>query len=289
MGFNPMMYFLALAIFPPTDKGWDVVTNMDQHLAGLILTIIAAIVLAGVCLIVAYRFRYKLLSIFERGVCALFHWLCYRDGRSWSIQWMGHLLLKWPPDLWMYQEIIFETRPDLIIETGTYKGGSALYFANLFDLIGNGRVVTVDITRPPEGWPIHRRIEYLLGSSTSPEILAAIEGRIRPGERVMVVLDSFHSEQHVREELTCYSGFVSPGCYLVVEDTNVNGHPVYRAHGPGPMEAVVDFLKTNPGFVPDKSRERFKITFSPNGWLKRIGDPVAMKQPPRDEVGSTSR
>jgi cephalosporin hydroxylase len=181
MGFNPMMYFLALAIFPPTDKGWDVVTNMDQHLAGLILTIIAAIVLAGVCLIVAYRFRYKLLSIFERGVCALFHWLCYRDGRSWSIQWMGHLLLKWPPDLWMYQEIIFETRPDLIIETGTYKGGSALYFANLFDLIGarqrGGRYIDasntfLDLQRHRKSLPRSRVAFGLASGSWSSSILS---------------------------------------------------------------------------------------------------------------------
>jgi cephalosporin hydroxylase len=233
---------------------------------------IAAVILAGGSLIVGYKFRDKLKAIFERGVSTLFHWLCYRDGRPWTLRWMGHELLKWPPDLWVYQEIIFETRPDLIIETGTIKGGSALYFANLLDLIGNGRVVTVDINPVSEGWPTHRRIEYLTGSSTSPEILAAIESRIRPGGRVRVVLDSCHAEQHVGEELRCHSRFVSPGCYLVVEDTNVNGHPVFRAHGPGPMEAVVKFLKAHPGFVADKSRERFKVTFSPNGGLRRNDD-----------------
>lgn len=137
---------------------------MDHHLTGLFLILIASIILAGVCLIVAYQSRYRLLAIFERPVSALFHWLCYRDGPTWSLRWMGHLVKKWPPDLWIFQEIVFETRPDLIIETGTSQGGSALYFANLFDLIGNGRVVTIDVVRPPEGGPTHRRIEYLLGS-----------------------------------------------------------------------------------------------------------------------------
>jgi cephalosporin hydroxylase len=220
----------------------------------------------------AYRLRHRILEPLETPVLHLFHYFFYRDSRTtWSnMRWMGTRVLKCPFDLWVYQEILYETQPDVLVETGTNKGGSSLYFAHLFDLINKGRIISVDITHPKEGLPQHPRIEYLLGSSTAPEMLAAIRERIQPGEKVMVLLDSDHSEKHVSEELKLYSDLVTEGCYLVVEDTNLNGHPVSRGHGPGPMEAVKGFLATRSDFVPDKSREKFKLTFYPDGWLKRL-------------------
>lgn len=203
----------------------------------------------------------------------LFHKLYYHHYRhqTWEdTWWMGARVLKCPNDLWSYQETIFDTKPDLIVETGTFNGGSTLYFASLLDLIGSGKVLSVDFD-PQPGLPEHPRIEYRKDSSVSSETLAWIEGHVAAARRVMVVLDSDHSRDHVLAELRAYSGFVTPGCYLVVEDGNVGGHPVYREHGPGPTEALQAFLAENHEFEPDPRRERFLMTFNPRGWLRRKG------------------
>ena len=181
--------------------------------------------------------------------------------------WMGFTVWKTPTDLWMYQQIIFETRPTLIIETGTAHGGSALYFAHLMDLLG-GRVMTIDI-EPQPNLPQHPRIEYLTGSSVDPAIVSAVRSRVTPADRVMVVLDSDHSQTHVAAELSAYALLVSSGCYLIVEDTNVNGHPVFKEHGPGPAEAVDAFLPQHPEFARDSTRERYLLTHNPGGFLNR--------------------
>jgi cephalosporin hydroxylase len=186
-----------------------------------------------------------------------------------STYWMGVRVLKCPLDMWVYQEILHETRPDVLIETGTHLGGSALFFAHMFDLIGKGRVITIDIGDVKR--PVHPDITYLTGSSTDAATLRKVQDAIEPGERVMVVLDSDHSEQHVLRELEVYSPLVSVGCYLVVEDTNVNGHPAREGFGPGPYEAVDKFLAGRSDFVRDPAREKFMLTFNPDGWLKRVG------------------
>lgn len=194
----------------------------------------------------------------------------YDDAKTWrNTSWLGVPLFKYPTDLYVYQEIIFETKPDLIIEAGTYKGGSAYYFASLFELLGRGRVITLDIEDQAEK-PKHPRIEYLLMSSVSDEAVRRIKSEIKPQDRVMVSLDSNHMADHVFKELQIYSSMVTKGCYLVVEDTNINGHPVSRRFGPGPMEAVDRFLAVNHDFEPDRSREKFMLTVSPRGYLRRI-------------------
>jgi cephalosporin hydroxylase len=203
-------------------------------------------------------------------VTAAFHRLYHARGdRTYNnTYWLGVPVQKCPLDLWVFQEILFETRPDVLVETGTYKGGSAYFFASMFDLMGRGRVITIDIQDQPDK-PRHPRIEYLLGSSTSPETVRQVRERIRPGERVMVVLDSDHKMAHVLEELRLYSGLVTPGNYLVVEDTHFNGHPILPRYGPGPMEAVEEFLRTAGGFEADREREKFGLTFNPRGYLRR--------------------
>ena len=203
----------------------------------------------------------------------LFHILYYGSDRlpsGWrDVSWMGHRILKCPFDLWIYQEILHRLRPDVIIESGTAYGGSALYLASICDLLGNGRILSIDLQQRP-GLPDHHRIQYLYGSSTEPEILSQVGDSIEPHERVMVVLDASHRKGHVLEELRLYSRFVSQGSYLVVEDTNINGHPVWRGFGSGPYEAVQEFLKQDGRFVVDASWEKFWLTFNPGGYLKRV-------------------
>jgi len=200
-----------------------------------------------------------------------FHLLYYTDeNRTWlNTHWLGVPVRKLPLDLWIYQEIIYETKPDVIVEAGTLHGGSAYFFASVFDILGRGRVLTVDLVDDP-GKPSHERITYLLGSSTSDETFQRIRGLIRDSERVMVTLDSDHHKSHVLKELRLYSSLVTPGNYLVVEDTNLNGHPVLPNFGPGPWEAVEEFLKGNPDFVADRDREKFFLTFFPRGYVKRV-------------------
>jgi cephalosporin hydroxylase len=202
-----------------------------------------------------------------------FHKIYYglgEQGQTWlDTRWLGVPVAKIPLDLWVYQEILFETKPDLIIECGTAKGGSAYYLACLMDLMGKGRIITIDLITLADR-PNHPRITYLTGSSISEKIVEEVKKHVVPGQSVMVILDSDHSALHVHAELQIYSKFVTKGAYLVVEDCNLNGHPVWPTHGPGPMEAVEKFLKETNQFQVDKSREKFLVSFNPNGYLKRI-------------------
>lgn len=179
-------------------------------------------------------------------------------------RFLGVPTLKNPLVLWVYQEILWDKRPDLILEAGTAHGGSALYLATILDAIGAGRVITVDWRN--RGRPPHPRITYLQGLSTDPEVLEAM----RPTTgATMVVLDAGHQKHLVLDELRCYSPFVSHDQYLVVEDTNLNGNPIRPDYGPGPMEAVEEFLSETGDFEVDRSRERFEFTSNPRGYLLR--------------------
>lgn len=200
-----------------------------------------------------------------------FHRIYYdTPDRTWKkTYWMGIPVLKCPLDFWIYQEILYELKPDLIVECGTYQGGSAMFLANMCDLRGHGQVVTVD-TAPQPNLPNHPRISYLTGSSTAPEILRQVKHRAAQAKSVLVVLDSDHSKHHVLDELRCYRSVVTPGSYLIVEDTNINGHPVLPEFGPGPMEAVEDFLREAPEYSVDVSREKFYMTCNPRGFLRRV-------------------
>ena len=186
-----------------------------------------------------------------------------------TARWFGVQAKKCPFDFWIYQELVYDIRPDLIVECGTSEGGSALFFASICELLGKGRVITIDVAEKP-GRPRHPRIEYVLGASTDSKTVRVVEDAVRDAQTVMVILDSDHSRQNVLNELRIYHRFVTPGSYIVVEDTNINGHPVFPEFGAGPHEAVEEFLKENPNFAVDKSREKFYLTFNPNGYLKRI-------------------
>lgn len=212
-----------------------------------------------------------------------FHNLYYGEAHNSpvlnSTTWMGHKILKAPTDLWSYQEIMYETRPDVVIETGTLYGGSALWFAQMMDLLDlKPGVLSIDITGDTiPARPRHEKIKYLTGSSTSKEVLEIVDsylkgasGRLGRSPRTMVVLDSDHRAQHVFNELEAYSGLVTPGCYLIVEDSNINGHPVLHGWGRGPMEALEEWLPKHPEFAVDAHRERFLLTMNPRGFLRKM-------------------
>lgn len=209
----------------------------------------------------------------EDAVVDAFHRLYYDgpdgEGRVFHrTTWMGVTCLKCPFDLWIYQEILADVRPGLVVETGTHLGGSALFLAHMLDSIGAGEVVSIDYQDRP-GRPRHPRLRYVTGSSSDASLVRGLL-EARPDERRLVILDSDHSREHVTNELELFAPWVSVGSYLIVEDTNVNGHPVLPGHGPGPSEAVSDFLARHAEYEPDASREKLLLTFNPGGFLKRV-------------------
>lgn len=201
-----------------------------------------------------------------------FHELYYYSDVWQHTYWLGHNAYKCPLDLWVYQELLCESRPDVIIECGTNRGGSALFLANICDLIGRGKVTTIDVRRF-ESSPKHNRITYLKGSSVDEGIVQKVKSGIAPGESALVILDSLHQTEHVLQEMTIYADLVTLGSYLIVEDTNLNGHPVFddgTDWGSGPAEAVRAFLRNNAHFRVEEKWEKFMMTFNPGGILKRV-------------------
>jgi len=206
-----------------------------------------------------------------KAITSAFHKLYYYNCEStWqNTYWLGTKVLKCPLDLWIYQEIIYETKPDIIIECGTARGGSALYMASICDLVNKGSILTIDI-ESSKGKPHHERVTYLVGSSVSSEMIDQLKKLIPEKSKIMVVLDSDHTKPHVIEELRIYSKLVTKDCYLILEDTNVNGHPVLPQHGAGPMEALEEFLTDNDEFIVDIDRQKLHLTFNPKGYLKKV-------------------
>ena len=207
-------------------------------------------------------------------VIGKFNDICYDDQIYAHTTWLGIPMYQNPCDVFAMQELIAEIRPEVIIETGTYHGGSTLFYAMILDQINpGGKIISVDID-PKVGdaskFKIFRdKVEVLTGSSTAPEIIEKIRNEVR-GRRALVTLDSDHSKKHVLNELRLYSEFVSVGSYLVVQDTNVDLKAFSVLGGPGPLKAVEEFLKEDPRFEVDASREKFLLTFYPSGFLKRI-------------------
>lgn len=210
------------------------------------------------------------VPIISKIVTNHFHRLYYAtDKRTWfNTTWFGVPILKCPFDLWTYQEIFYEVRPDVIIETGTFDGGSALYLAHLCDYLNKGEVLSIDIECHAD-LPVHERITYHTGSSTSPETLATVRAFVGDHRSVIVILDSDHTMEHVLNELRLYCDFVTPESYLIVEDSNVGGHPVRPLYGKGPMGAIRTFLRENDSFQIDRTREKYYLTFNPSGFLVR--------------------
>lgn len=216
----------------------------------------------------------------ERELIDSFHRLWYSKGQfqmkvggdddsvivQLDARYCGFLVQKNPLDLWIYQEILWDTKPDLIIEMGTASGGTTLFLANQLDLIGNGEIISVDIDNRLGIVPNHPRITYLVGDTENAYVHNELLKECQKHSSGMVILDDDHSTEHVLLELEMYNTFVTPGQYLIVEDTNVDWPLGY---GDGPGKAVHEFLKTHSEFEVDRKREKFLMTWNPGGYLKR--------------------
>jgi len=202
---------------------------------------------------------------------------------SYNFSWMGRPIIQYPQDMLAMQEIIWEIKPDLIIETGIAHGGSLIYYASLLELIGDGEILGVDIDIREhnrieiEKHPMFKRIKMIEGSSVSSETISKVAEIAKGKKRVLVTLDSNHTHEHVLQELNLYAPFVTEGSYLVCFDTIVedlpNDYLPGRAwsQGDNPKTAVWEFLKSNANFEIDKQIDnKLLISVAPDGYLKRV-------------------
>lgn len=178
-------------------------------------------------------------------------------------KWKGATIIKMPSDMWLYAEVIQETKPDFIVEIGTKFGGSSLFFQDMLDLNGKGKVITIDV-KPQDRQVTDPRITYLVGNSIAPEIVAKVKELVGKGT-VMLVVDGLHERKQVKWELHHYSPLVPNGGYIVLEDC-------YSRIGTkaGPGDARDWFLARNKGFIDTHLDDKFLVGFCRDGWLKRI-------------------
>jgi len=202
---------------------------------------------------------------------------------SYNFTWLGRPIIQYPQDIVALQEIIWNIKPDLIIETGIAHGGSLIFSASMLELIGKGEVLGIDIDIREhnrveiEKHPMFKRINMIEGSSTSNDVLNKVKSYVEGKECILVILDSMHTYDHVLKELELYSKFVTKGSYLIVFDTVIEDMPddffEDRPWGKdnNPKMAVRDFLKSNDRFEVDKDIEnKLLITVAPDGYLKCV-------------------
>ena len=196
--------------------------------------------------------------------------LIRKTGNFGGTTWLGYPIWQNTLDLWTIQETLAEVKPALLIECGTNRGGSARYYSHLFDLMGSGEIVSIDVEK------LHDlqlpRVQFLIGSSVADHIIAVVRERVQHcGGPVMVILDSDHSAAHVANELEAYCAFVTPGSYLMVQDGVIDTVSAFKKQGrPGPLPAIQQFLARHSEFNVDRECcERFLVTHHPMGWLKR--------------------
>lgn len=210
------------------------------------------------------------------------------DKHNWIHQtsWFGEPILNIPHDMFALQEIIFKTKPDFIIEVGVAWGGSLLFYSTLMEVLGGEKIIGVDIFIPDDlqkrlnsHEKLSKRIELLIGSSVDEKIIRKIKAILKGSKKVMVLLDSHHTHDHVLKELSLYEQFVGKGQYLICGDTIIEKIPEQshrpREWGPGnnPMSALKDFLYKNNRFKQDTDLEKkLLLTCNPGGYLAAIKD-----------------
>jgi cephalosporin hydroxylase len=207
---------------------------------------------------------------------------------SYTFSWMGRPIIQLPEDMIRTQEVIHRVKPDVILETGVAHGGSLIYYASLCKALGKGRVIGIDIEiRPHNRQAIEKHelasfITLIEGSSTAPETLVKVRALVKPGEKVLVLLDSNHTRQHVLDELAAYHTLVTPGSYIVATDGIMKDlHDVPRGD-PGwksdnPTDAAIEFAASHPEFVIEQPPWPFNesglernLTHWPGAWLRRV-------------------
>jgi cephalosporin hydroxylase len=206
----------------------------------------------------------------------------------YSFAWMGRPMIQLPEDMMRIQEVIWEHQPDVVIETGVAHGGSLIFYSTLFKAMGKGRIIGVEVElRSHNRKAINDHIlkPYITivdGSSIDPDTVAEVRSLIKPGEKVMVMLDSNHTKEHVLEELRAYGPMVTPGCYIVAADgimEQVAGGPRTKPDWKvsNPKQAAIAFTQENPDFVIEEPvwpfnegvvRER--VTYWPSAFVKRL-------------------
>jgi cephalosporin hydroxylase len=204
---------------------------------------------------------------------------------SYNFKWMGRPVIQYPQDIVAMQELIWEVKPDLIIETGIAHGGSLIFYASMLELVGNGEVLGIDIDirehnrKEIEKHPMFKRITMIEGSSIDDSVIQKVKQFAKGKKTIMVVLDSNHTHQHVLGELKAYAPLVSINSYVVVFDTIVEhlpenylpGHTRPWGIGDNPLTAVKQFLQDNKNFEIDNAiNNKLLISVAPDGYLKRI-------------------
>jgi cephalosporin hydroxylase len=203
-------------------------------------------------------------------------WYEKRQRQTWrNTTWFGHELQQAPTDLWIYQELIHRTRPEVFVEIGIKRGGLTHYLASLFDLIygadrTKGKVIGVDVGIKPAKAAVgsNPRVELIEGSSIDKRTFGKVEKAVA-GRPVIVLLDSDHTEEHVRAELELYHRLIPVDGYLIVNDTTIGGHPVLEWKESSPFDAVHNFLSEHPEFELDADCEKHMLTNCRDGFLKR--------------------
>jgi cephalosporin hydroxylase len=209
-----------------------------------------------------------------------------RYNYSYNFTWLGRPIIQYPQDIMAMQEIIWQVKPELIIETGIAHGGSLIFSASMLALIGgSGAVLGIDIEirshnrAEIEKHPMGKCIRMIEGSSIDKKIVDQVHAAAAGKKPIMVFLDSNHTQDHVLQELSFYSALVTKGSYLVVLDTVIEDMPAdsfpNRSWGKGnnPKTAVWEFLKSNPRFMIDREiQDKLLLTVAPDGYLKCIAD-----------------